>query len=97
MADKNMGQAPLTQAAQPGTVPAGPVAPEKETLLIPLDPNGTSGSVFLCVNGKNLLVRRGEQVQVPSTFAEVYRNAQKQQLAARKVQQAAMSTGNHIR
>ncbi len=65
--------------------------PEKETLLIPLDPNGNSDTVYLCVNGKNMLVRRGEPVEVPRAFAEVYRNAQTQHLAAVKVQRAAMS------
>lgn len=62
-----------------------------ETLLIPLDPNGASDSLFLCVNGKNLLVRRGEPVQVPCAFAEVYHNAQAQQLLAVQIRKAAMS------
>lgn len=62
-----------------------------ESLLVPLDPNGASGSVFLCVNGRNMLVKRGETVQVPPEFAEVYRTAQAQQLAALRAQQAAMS------
>ena len=62
-----------------------------ETLLVPLDPNGNSDSVFLCVNGKNLLVKRGVPVQVAPEFAEAYRNAQRQQLAAVQAQQAAMS------
>lgn len=62
-----------------------------ETLLIPLDPNGNSDSVYLCVNGKNMIVRRGEPVQVPPEFAEVYRNAQAQQAAAIRAQRAAMS------
>lgn len=64
---------------------------EHETILIPLDPNGDAESAFLCVNGKNLLVRRGEAVEVPPAFAEVYRNAQAQQRAAMQAQRAAMS------
>lgn len=67
------------------------MAPQAETLLVPLDPNGNSDSVFLCVNGKNMLVKRGEPVQVPAAFAEAYRNAQAQQVAAMRAQQAAMS------
>ncbi len=62
-----------------------------EELLVPLDPNGSSETAFLCVNGKNLLVKRGESVAVPAAFAEVYRNAQMQQKAALQVQRAAMS------
>ena len=42
-----------------------------EELLVPLDPNGSSETAFLCVNGKNLLVKRGESVAVPAAFAEV--------------------------
>lgn len=62
-----------------------------EELLVPLDPNGSSETAFLCVNGKNLLVKRGEAVSVPAAFAEVYRNALMQQKAALQVQRAAMS------
>lgn len=67
------------------------MADKMEKLLVPMDPNGANDSVFLCVNGKNMLVKCGESVQVPSAFAEVYRNAQLQQAAAAKAQQAAMS------
>ena len=66
-------------------------APKKETLFIPLDPNGTSDSVYLCVNGKNMVVRRGETVTIPAEIAEAYRNAQAQQAAALRAQQAALS------
>lgn len=64
---------------------------EKEALLIPLDPNGGSESVFLCVNGKNMLVKRGEPVEIPAAFAEAYRNAQAQQAAALRAQREVMS------
>jgi len=64
---------------------------KKETLFVPLDPNGTSDSVYLCVNGKNMVVRRGETVTIPAEFAEAYRNAQAQQAAALRAQQAALS------
>ncbi|MCI8879296.1 MAG: hypothetical protein HFH28_01075 [Clostridiaceae bacterium] len=60
-------------------------------MLIPLDPNGTSDSVFLCVNGRNMLVRRGEPVEVPPEFAEAYCNSQKQEAAAMRAKRAAAS------
>ena len=66
-------------------------APKTERLLIPLDPNGTSDSVYLCVNGRNMVVRRGEMVELPAAFVEAYRNAQAQQAAALRAQQAALS------
>ena len=66
-------------------------APKKETLFIPLDPNGTSDSVYLCVNGKNMVVKRGEMVELPAAFVEAYRNAQAQQAAALRAQREAMS------
>ena len=69
----------------------GVAAPKTERLLIPLDPNGTSDSVYLCVNGKNMVVKRGEMVELPAAFAEAYRNAQAQQAAALRAQQAALS------
>ncbi len=65
--------------------------PKTETLLVPLDPNGTSDSVFLCVNGKSLLVRRGEPVEVAPEFAEAYRNSQRQEVAAMRAKHAAAS------
>lgn len=64
---------------------------KKETLFVPLDPNGTSDSVYLCVNGKNMVVKRGEMVELPAAFVEAYRNAQAQQAAALRAQQAALS------
>lgn len=64
---------------------------KKEKLLIPLDPNGNSDTVYLCVNGRNMLVKRGEPVEIPAGFAECYRNAQAQQAAAVRAQRAAMA------
>ena len=66
-------------------------APKTERLLIPLDPNGTSDSVYLCVNGKNMVVKRGEMVELPAAFVEAYRNAQAQQAAALRAGREAMS------
>ena len=62
---------------------------ETETVTIPLDPAGTSDSVYLCVNGRSMLVRRGVPVELPAAFAEVWRSSQQQELAARQAQQAA--------
>ena len=66
---------------------------KKESLFISLDPNGASDSVYLCVNGKNMVVKRGEMVELPAAFAEAYRNAQAQQAAALRAQREAMSKG----
>lgn len=81
------------EEGSPGTMDGycSAAAPKTETLFVPLDPNGNSDSIYLCVNGRNMVVRRGEQVEVPTEFAEVYRNAQAQQAAALRVQQAALS------
>ena len=81
---------PVGPPEEPG-VTAEPEKPRTETLLIPLDPNGTSDSVFLCVNGKSLLVRRGESVEVAPEFAEAYRNSQRQEVAAMRAKHAAAS------
>ena len=66
---------------------------ETETVTIPLDPAGTSDSVYLCVNGRSMLVRRGVPVELPAAFAEVWRSSQAQELAARQAQQAAAFPG----
>lgn len=62
-------------------------------ITIPLDPAGTSDSVYLCVNGNSLLVKRGVPVRIPAAFAEAWRNSQAQELAARQAQQAAAFPG----
>ncbi len=84
------GIADADPSGEPG-VTAEPEKPRTETLLIPLDPNGTSDSVFLCVNGRNMLVRRGEPVEVAPEFAEAYRNSQRQEVAAMRAKHAAAS------
>ena len=81
---------PVDPPGEPG-ITAEPEKPRTETLLIPLDPNGTSDSVFLCVNGRNMLVRRGEPVEVPPEFAEAYCNSQKQEAAAMRAKREAAS------
>ena len=59
---------------------------EKEKLLIPLDPEGATSAVFLCVNGKNIRVQRGVEVEVDPQYAEAWRNAQRQAVAAMQMQ-----------
>jgi len=81
----------VTAAAEgPGSVKA---APDTVEITIPLDPAGTSDSVYLCVNGNSLLVKRGVPVRIPAAFAEAWRNSQAQELAARQAQQAAAFPG----
>ena len=64
-------------------------AADTEEIMIPLDAAGTSDSVYLCVNGRPMLVKRGVPVRIPAAFAEVWRSSQAQELAARQAQQAA--------
>lgn len=90
LAQKPLEQEQTAQLA-PGQEQEAVQKPKTETLLVPLDPNGASDSVFLCVNGKSLLVRRGEPVEVAPAFAEAYRNSQRQEAAAMRAKQAAMS------
>lgn len=75
-----------------GEIRTNPEA-DTETVTIPLDAAGTSDSVYLCVNGRSMLVKRGVPVRIPTAFAEVWRSSQAQELAARQAQQAAAFPG----
>ena len=44
-----------------------------------------AGDVFVCVNGKSLLIKRGERVEIPKAFAMVLENAAEQNDAARRL------------
>lgn len=55
-------------------------------LLIPIDPRGEVREVYLAVNGRSMLVKTGEPVEVPPEFAEVYNNAAAQRMAALRKQ-----------
>lgn len=68
-------------------------AENTEEIMIPLDAAGTSDSVYLCVNGRSMLVKRGVPVRIPTAFAEVWHSSQAQELAARQAQQAAAFPG----
>lgn len=41
--------------------------------------------VFVCVNGKNRVIKRGERVKIPKAFAEVLDNSKAQDRAASKL------------
>lgn len=48
-------------------------------LMIPRDPsNPQESDVTITVNGKNFLIKRGVQVEVPQYVAEVYYNSEAQ-------------------
>ena len=54
--------------------------PENDKVTIHLfkDNDKYSGDVFVGVNGKNWLIKRGEDVEVPRCVAEVIKNAEAQ-------------------
>lgn len=54
-------------AEEAGEIRTKPEA-DTETVTIPLDPVGTSDSVYLCVNGRSMLVRHGVPVRIPAAF-----------------------------
>lgn len=41
--------------------------------------------VFVCVNGKNRVIKRGEKVKIPKAYAEVLENSKAQDNAATKL------------
>ena len=53
----------------------------KETVFIPKEGKGDD-SLYVAVNGKRILVKKGEAVSLPKEFAEVIKNSQKQKTAA---------------
>ena len=53
----------------------------KETVFIPKEAKGDD-SLFVAVNGRRILVKKGEAVSLPKEFAEVVKNSQKQKAAA---------------
>lgn len=53
----------------------------KETVFIPKEAKGDD-SLYVAVNGKRILVKKGETVSLPKEFAEVIKNSQKQKIAA---------------
>lgn len=62
-------------AAKAATAAAAVQADEFETVFLPkMDKN--DDAQYVAVNGRRILVRKGEPVQVPKAFAEVIRNSQ---------------------
>jgi hypothetical protein len=41
--------------------------------------------VFVCVNGKNRVIKRGEKVKIPKAYAEVLENSKAQDKATAKM------------
>lgn len=78
-----------TEAAVADTAATETAAAAKEKLLIPLNPDGAKGAVFICVNGKNIRVQRGVEVEVEPKYAHAWRNAQMQAAAAVRMQAVA--------
>ena len=63
----------------------------KETVFIPKEAKGDD-SLFVAVNGRRILVKKGESVSLPKEFAEVVKNSQKQKAAAEAfIEQTAKS------
>lgn len=54
-----------------------------ERILIPIDDDHRE-PVFVGINGKTYLIKRGEEIDVPREVAEVLRNANEQRLSAIK-------------
>lgn len=57
------------------------VAAEMRTVFIPRN-NKNDTERFVAVNGENMLIQTGRAVDVPSRFAEVIENSQRQDSAA---------------
>ena len=53
----------------------GAQTPETETVFIPKE-SKNDDALFVSVNGRRLLVKKGEPVSLPAPFAEVIRNAE---------------------
>ena len=54
-----------------------------------MDAHGESPDIFVSVNGKNCVIKRGETVMIKRKFLEVIRNSEAQDLAAYRARQAA--------
>lgn len=61
--------------------------PELVEMMIPVHPGDKINQTYLCVNGKNMIVKHGKKVMVPPEFKEVYDNSVQQKMAAYEKQQ----------
>ena len=57
---------------------------EKKMVEIELfkDNKDYKDDVFVCINGKNIVVKRGEKVEIPEAYAKVIAQSKKQDNAA---------------
>lgn len=60
-------------------------------LLIPINPGSKVNQSYLCVNGKNMIVKHGVKVMVPPEFKEVYDNSVQQKMTAYEKQQELLN------
>ena len=68
-------------------------APKKVKILLPLTRN-EKDDVYVCVNGKSLLIKRGVEVEVDPCFVEVIRNREKMLAEALAYEEQAKSNAN---
>lgn len=60
-------------------------------LLIPINPTDKVNQTYLCVNGKNMIVKHGKKVMVKPEFKEAYDNSVQQKMAAYEKQQELLN------
>lgn len=66
----------------------GEVRAESERLMTEKTPIRLAygnDDVFVCVNGKAMLIKRGETVEIPKAYAKVLQNAAEQNEAAKRL------------
>lgn len=67
-----------------------PMAKEKKvTIFLPLIKGDKTKEVFVGVNGKGYKIKRGMNVEVPESVAEVIRNSEQQEYKAAQLIEAS--------
>lgn len=56
---------------------AKPEQPKRVMVHLPRLPSGQDQDVYVAVNGRAIIIRRGEDVEIEEPFAEVLRNSDK--------------------
>lgn len=82
------------ETKSPETAPIDPGEELVEYTAPLLDAHGESPDIFVGVNGKNILIKRGETVRIKRKFLEVIRNSEEQDRAAYRARQAAQRQAN---
>lgn len=83
-----------TDAAE-NTVTAEPTAEKKVTIKLYRGEGELAQDVFVGVNGKTYLIKRGVEVEVPLAVAEILDNAEKQNnRAITMIEKLVAETGN---